>query len=262
AVPGQWRGGRRRARRPAPGRRRGVASGIVHSQEFRMTSPRSSLVFAMAGLLGVLVLPSAAQAATRGFDVRDLQALERASSPLLSPDGAQLILARRQVALDDGMPGKATTGLWIRDLRTRHLAPPRRLTPADWPASAPALSADGRTVYFLSAQSGSNQLYAMPVAGGTPRQVTGFALDVGSYRLSPDGSRVAFSADTFAECAADFACTRERLDRRAADKASGMLYDSLFVRHWDTWKDGRRSRLFVAALPAAGARVATAVALG
>src|SRR5690606_23609725 len=142
------------------------------------------------------------------------------------------------------------------------LAPPRRLTPADWSVSAPAFSADGRTVYFLSAQSGSNQLYAMPVAGGTPRQVTGFALDVGSYRLSPDGRRVAFSADTFAECAADFACTRERLDRRAADKASGMLYDSLFVRHWDTWKDGRRSRLFVATLPAAGARVATAVALG
>ncbi|WP_374012112.1 prolyl oligopeptidase family serine peptidase [Pseudoxanthomonas koreensis] len=227
-----------------------------------MTSPRSSLVFAMAGLLGVLVLPSATQAATRGFDVRDLQALERASSPLLSPDGAQLVLARRQVALDDGMPGKATTGLWIRDLRTRDLAPPRRLTPADWSVSAPAFSADGRTVYFLSAQSGSNQLYAMPVAGGTPRQVTGFALDVGSYRLSPDGRRVAFSADTFAECAADFACTRERLDRRAADKASGMLYDSLFVRHWDTWKDGRRSRLFVATLPAAGARVATAVALG
>src|SRR5690606_41080018 len=61
----------------------------------------------------------------------------------------------------------------------------------------------------------SQQLYAMPAAGGEPRQLTGFALDVGSYRLSPDGSRVAFSADTFADCAADLACTKKKLDRKS-----------------------------------------------
>src|SRR5690606_37303755 len=99
----------------------------------------------------------------------------------------------------------------------------------------------------------SQQLYAMPAAGGEPRQLTGCALDVGSYRLSPDGSRVAFSADTFADCAADLACTKKKLDARAADKASGRVHDQLFVRHWDTWSDGRRSRLFVAALPGEGA---------
>ena len=70
-----------------------------------------------------------------------------------------------------------------------------------------------------------------------------------SYKVSPDGTRVLFSTDTFADCKADFACTKKTLDDTAAKKSSGVVYDGLFVRHWDTWADGRRSRLFVAALP-------------
>src|SRR5690606_20905237 len=148
---------------------------------------------------------------------------------------------------------KASTALYARHLLTRDAAPPKRITPEGWNVNSPSFSTDGQTLYFLSATGGSQQLYAMPAAGGEPRQLTAFALDVDSYRLPPDGNRVAFSADTFADCAADLACTKKKLDARAADKASGRVHDQLFVRHWDTWSDGRRSRLFVAALPGEGA---------
>ncbi|MDQ3617778.1 MAG: S9 family peptidase, partial [Pseudomonadota bacterium] len=89
-----------------------------------------------------------------------------------------------------------------------------------------------------------------------------FALDIGTYHLSPDGSRIAFSADTHGDCGADFGCTKTRLDVREASKSSGVVYDQLFIRHWDTWKDGRRNRLFVAGLPQANAKpVTSAVAV-
>ena len=193
-------------------------------------------------------------AAQRGLDIRDLAALDRVSSPALSPDGRVVVFAKRQI---DKELTKAGTSLYVRNLLTRDLAPPKRLTPEGWNVNSPSFSPDGQTVYFLSGKSGSQQLYAIPVAGGEPRQLTGFALDVGSYRISPDGSRVAFSAETFAECKADFACTQKKLDASTAKKSTGVLFDNLFVRHWDTWADGRRSRLFVAALPAAGAQPAT-----
>src|SRR5690606_16224577 len=76
--------------------------------------------------------------------------------------------------------------------------------------------------------------------------------------VSPDGGRVAFSADTFGDCGADFACTKARLDERKESKVSGVVYEQLFVRHWDTWADGRSNRLFVAELPAARGKPVTA----
>jgi dipeptidyl aminopeptidase/acylaminoacyl peptidase len=202
----------------------------------------------------LLALPVLAEA--RGLDVRDLVRLDRVSSPTLSPDGRTVVFAQRSVDPDL----KASTALYARSLVTRDLAPPRRITPDGWNVSAPTFSPDGATLYFLSAKEGGQQLYAMPAEGGTPRPLTAFALDIGSYRLSPDGRRIAFSAETFADCADDLACTKTRLDEREASKSSGVVYDQLFVRHWDTWKDGRRSRLFVADLPAAAdaAQVSTA----
>ncbi|MFT4197563.1 MAG: S9 family peptidase [Pseudoxanthomonas sp.] len=204
-------------------------------------------------ILGLMAaLPAAAQ--SRGLDVRDLVALPRVSSPVLSADGGTLVFARREL---DAALTKASTALYLRDLRSRDAAPPRRLTPEGWNVDAPALSPDGATVYFLSAKSGSQQLYALPLAGGQPRQLTDLPLDVDSYKLSPQGDRIAFSVGVYQDCGSDLACTKKKLDQAGAAKTSGKVFDELFVRHWDTWNDGRRNTLFVAALPAAGAAPAT-----
>jgi len=211
---------------------------------------------ALLPLCLLAALPSLASA--RGFEVRDMVKLDRVSAPLLTADGAQVVFAKRVVDADL----KASSSLWIRDLRTRDMAPPKRLSPEGWNVNSAALSADGRTVYFLSGKNGSQQLYAMPVTGGAPRQLTDFALDVDSFRVSPQGDRVLFSAGAFQDCGSDLSCTATRLKEREQAKNSGVVFDSMFVRHWDAWADGRRNTLFVAPLPAAGAAAAkTATAI-
>lgn len=205
----------------------------------------------------LLALPSLAIAA-RGFEVRDMVKLDRVSSPTLSPDGRKLVFAKR--ILDD-KTGKASTSLWIEDLFARDAAPPVRFTPEGWNVNSPSFSPDGATVYFLSAKSGSSQLYAMPVAGGAPKQVTAFALDVDGYKLSPDGKRVAFAAGTYTDCKSDFACTKKKLDETGAKKSSGMVFDRMFIRHWDTWNDGRLNRVFIAPLPSGKAKAAASATL-
>ncbi len=202
------------------------------------------LRYALLPLCLLTAMPSLA--ATRGLDVRDMIALDRVSSPLLTADGGNVIFAKRVVGTDS----KASTGLYIRNLRTRDLAPPKPLTPAGWNVNSAALSADGQTVYFLSAKNGSQQLYAQPTTGGTPRQLTDFPVDVDSFHVSPQGDRVAFSSGVFQDCGSDLACTSKKLDAHKARKNTGEVFDSMFVRHWDTWADGRRNTLFVAPLPA------------
>ncbi|MBH2009786.1 MAG: S9 family peptidase, partial [Xanthomonadaceae bacterium] len=200
---------------------------------------------ALLPLALALSLPTAANAAQRGFEVRDMAYMDRHSSPTLSPDGRVLVFAKRVV---DKETNKSATTLWMRNLVTRDNAPPRQVSPQGWSVNSPAFSPDGRTLYFMSAKSGSMQLYAMPAAGGEARRVTDFALDVDGYKLSPDGRQVALAFAVFPDCKADLACTKKRLDADTSRKNTGLLFDRMFIRHWDTWADGRLNRVFAATL--------------
>ncbi|MGY0632621.1 prolyl oligopeptidase family serine peptidase [Luteimonas sp. A478] len=212
---------------------------------------------ALLPLCLLAAVPSLAMA-ERGLEGHDLASMPRVSSPTLSPDGGRLVFSQRTV---DFEADSASSALYLRDLRTRDLRPPHRITPEGWSVSAPAFSADGDTLYFLSAKNGSQQLYAMPASGGEPRQLTDFAMGIGTWQLSPQGDRFAFSVNVFPDCGADFGCTKTRLDERQDGKTTGVLYEQLFVRHWDTWKDGRRNQLFAAELPQGDGPVTGAVSL-
>jgi dipeptidyl aminopeptidase/acylaminoacyl peptidase len=48
--------------------------------------------------------------------------------------------------------------------------------------------------------------------------------------------------------------TQRVLSEKDKSKATGLVYDRLFVRHWDTWGDGTRNHLFVYPLPSGPAR--------
>ena len=98
-------------------------------------------------------------------------------------------------------------------LRLRRAAARRRC--GDWPPSA-AKPSKSRTCRSTSARSDSRR-----TARGSP-----------------------FRMDVFADCD-DLACSSNRVKQAADSKASGRVYDRTFVRHWDTWSDGRISQLFV-----------------
>jgi dipeptidyl aminopeptidase/acylaminoacyl peptidase len=89
------------------------------------------------------------------------------------------------------------------------------------------------------------------MSGGEAVQITDYPLEVGSFKFSSGGGRIALGMDVFADCP-DLKCTRERLDAAAKNKVSVRSYDGLFVRHWDVWRDHTRSNLFVAPVNADG----------
>jgi dipeptidyl aminopeptidase/acylaminoacyl peptidase len=106
---------------------------------------------------------------------------------------------------------------------------------------------DGRYIYFISSRSGSSQVWRIAANGGRTLQVTDYAVDVANLLVAPNGDRIAFTAEVFPDCET-LSCTDERLKTDESDNRTGTLYDGIFVRHWDTWEDGRRSALFTVEL--------------
>jgi dipeptidyl aminopeptidase/acylaminoacyl peptidase len=172
------------------------------------------------------------------FSIQDLVRLERISDVAVAPDGKHVVYTVRSTDME---ANKGRTSLWFLDLGKRGAAPLKLTEGADNSNSA-EWSKDGRFVYFLSNRSGSNQVWRT-APGATATQVTKLVLDVGSFHVSPAHNRILVSTDVFLDCA-DFACTKQRLDARAHAPATGVLYKELFVRHWDTWSDERRTQIF------------------
>jgi len=169
--------------------------------------------------------------------------LNRVSEPALSPDGTTVVYTVRET---DMTANRGRLDLWSLDV-TNPEAQPQRLTVHPENDGSPQWSSDGLHIYFLSSRGGSQQIWRIPKTGGTAEQVTELPLDVGSFRLSPDGSRLALSLKVFADCSG-LDCSAQRLAAQAASPAKGQVFDRLFVRHWDTWSDGRVSQLFIARL--------------
>jgi dipeptidyl aminopeptidase/acylaminoacyl peptidase len=181
--------------------------------------------------------------APRGLTPTDLNTLARVSDPQVSPDGRHVVYVQRETDFD---ANRGRSDLWLVDLATANTRP-RRLTQHPTNDTHPRWSVDGGSIYFLSSRTGAAQIWRLPLNGGEAVQITDLPVDVTSFRFSRKGDRIALSMDVFRDCP-DLKCTRERLDAAGKNKVSARSFDSLFVRHWDTWGNGTRSNLFVASL--------------
>lgn len=197
----------------------------------------------MLALLGTLAVPaSGADTAKSPFRVEHMLSLHRVGAPVASPDGKYVVFS---VSTPDVTTNKSKTDLWLKSVNGNDA--PRRLTSHDAADSSPQWSADGKHVYFLSSRSGSSQLWRIALAGGEAEQVSNYPLDINAYKLAPNNASVLVSFEVFADCGT-LACTAER--EKQSKQGSGQKHERLFVRHWDTWKDGHIAQLFIDTLNA------------
>ena len=186
-------------------------------------------------------------AARPPFTADDLVRLRRVSDPQVSPDGRWVAFTLRETDID---ANRGRTDLWLLELGAPNPLV-RRLTQNAAGDTNPRWSPDSRSLYFLSTRSGSSQVWRMPLEGGEAQQVTDYPLEVGTLKVSPRGDRLALTLEVFPDCP-DLKCSADRVEAKKKNEASGLVFDQLLVRHWDSWETGALSTLFTATLGADG----------
>lgn len=180
-----------------------------------------------------------ALAAPHGLTVEDMLRMERISAPALSPDGKRVAYQIRTTDLDRN---KGHNEIWMLEIGKPN-AQAVQLTRSDAGATSPVWSPSGDALYFLSARSGSSQIWRLPMSAGEAERITDLPLDVDAFQVSPKNDRIVVSVDAYVDCP-DLTCTTKRVEEQNKIKSNARTYEQLFVRHWDTWRNGRRPILF------------------
>ena len=204
-----------------------------------------SLAFIAFATLGVQ--------AQSAFTYEDLIRLDRISGLAVDPAGTTALFTVRATDLEKN---RGVSTLWMKDL-VDPKKPEAKVPDGEGGASDVQWAADGSGFYFLSGrgEGGTTQVWKADAKGTTATQVTRLPLDVQTYRVAPDGSGVVVALSVFPDCGADaIACTLERMMAQQGVKSTGQVYDRIFMRHWDTWKDGTRNHLYYVSLSNANAQ--------
>ncbi|MGL4364214.1 MAG: S9 family peptidase [Bacteroidales bacterium] len=160
---------------------------------------------------------------------------EQVGEPKLSPDGKNIVYSSRKYLLSEN---KSLSSIYmIASMGERQV---KRLTIA-MDATDPVWSAEGLLVYFLSNKSGSKQIWAVNpfLEDPKPFQVSDIAGGIISFLFSPKGDKVLYTKQVQIDK------STEQLYPEYT-KAKVRIIEDLMYRHWDTWKDGKYSHIFVA----------------
>jgi dipeptidyl aminopeptidase/acylaminoacyl peptidase len=211
----------------------------------RLLKSVAAAVATLVLIAGLVLIGGAVEA--RPFTARDLAMLDRVGDPQLSPDGRYLAYTVRAT---DWANNRGLATLWLLDRRSPSL--PRVLAVSEKIASSPRWSADGRSLYFLSARTGLQQVWRTDPDGAIAIQVTNLPIHVTSYRFSPDGRSLVVAAHADPSCDT-LACSKQKADARRTSPVSAQVYDKLPMFIWDDWQDADRAQLFAFRLDDAGA---------
>ena len=204
-------------------------------------------IFLAAGLALACLLPISAEA--RPFTAKDLATQERIGDPRVSPDGRWVAYTIRTTDWDGN---KGVQSLWLLDRKTPG-AKPVAVTEDEKAPASPRWSSDGKWLYFLSSKSGSLQVWRIAADRTGKAQVSSLPLDVGFFRLAPDGKSMIVGLDVYPDCP-DLACTKTRAEAKAKVKASGQTWaDGALPRAFDKYEDDLFTGLFVVRLDGVGA---------
>ncbi len=192
------------------------------------------------------VLPVLGQT-KRPFTFQDMMSLKRVAEPVPSPDGKWVLFSAVDVSLEANTKTPHVWAVPAAGGEEREIITAQN---ADRPRWAP----DGKRFLFLSTKEGGSQIWIADFdsSSGTVtgvHKLTSIATEADGPIWSPDGRNILFASNVYPECT-DAACNQKKLAESAQTKIKALIFTHLLYRHWNGYKESKRSHLLV--IPAAG----------
>jgi dipeptidyl aminopeptidase/acylaminoacyl peptidase len=184
------------------------------------------------------------------FTFQDLMSLKRVAEPVVSPDGNWVLFSAVDVSLD---ANTKIPHVWVVPTAGGQERAIITAQDADRPRWAP----DGKRFLFLSNKEGGSQIWIADFNTSSgmvtaTHKLTSIATEVDGPTWSPDGKNILFASNVYPECK-DEACNKKKLDESAQTKVKALIFTHLLYRHWNGYKESKRSHLMV--IPAEGGAI-------
>ena len=232
-------------------------------------------LFLISLALIAITFPAFAQA-KHPFTFEDMMKLKRVGEPEVSPDGKWVIFSVVDVDL---AANTKTPHIWIvpvaeekagsstaRDVSpsANHPAPVgmtvkgERELISDQDGDRPRWSPDGKRFAFLSTKEAGSQVWVADFDGAAGRvtgvyKLTSVPTEASGELWSPDSNAILFTSDVYPECddeSDEFACNARKIEELDKSKLKALVFNHLLYRHWNAYKEGKRSHIFVVGLTA------------
>lgn len=199
---------------------------------------RVSALFTILAISLTSIAATKSAQTPRTFTIDDLLKVRRVSDPQVSPDGKTIAFT---IADTDKTANKRVTQIYVVPADG---GDPRAITNEPQSSLSPRWSPDGKRIAFISARDGESQVWTIEPETGTVKKITNISTGADAPLWSPDGKWIAFTSEVYPTCDNDD-CNKKMAEKAAASKVKAKIADQLLFRHWNTWKDDKRSHVFV-----------------
>ncbi len=182
----------------------------------------------------IFVFAAAGASAQSGYSFDDMLNSRRVGDPQVSPDG-------RWVAYTVGVVNKAENRTLTHIFKVKiDGSDQKQLTKGTSSHSQPRWSPDGKHIAYVT----GGQVWVMEEDGDDAKKVTSISTGAGNPVWSPDGKWIAFGSEVYPECDSD-ACNKAEDNKAENNKVKAKVAERLLYKHWNEWRDRKRSHVFI-----------------